>query len=277
MKRIKTLIKIFLFNKRSLIAFILLTLIFALPFTIHYMSNGFVDFCETETKKIYGFFDNILYEGGLEDIDLSQTGISSISEFVDKSGEIDVYYAGGDFVIGYADNSAIDLGNIDLIDGGFPEADNEVVICESLLYECFYNSKVGDQIEIAGNKYVLVGIINDYSVMWNKSQWTDLKYPNVLAKSKAEDHIQAKITLIKNHISFPVSMYETNKNLVVNSNAIENNSGNRYIAPDFVYINTAKSMLNTIKLTTVKSNFDAAFFLFLYLLFFAIFTILSKT
>lgn len=233
--KLSMLVKIFIHSKRLYVSMICLSILFSLPFVVFFISNTFVVFCNSEDEKIYGKFDNILYDGDLYTLDIKESNISSLDAYIEEMGEIEIGAEEGNYIIGYASEKARDMGNIHMIEGGFAKTSDEIVVCESTYYECFYENKIGDYIEIDNHNYKLTGIINDYSVAWNKMQDSDILYPNILTVKSGLENVLYKIILIDNRIDFPEIIYENNRNLIANNNVVINNSSGKYTAPLFVY------------------------------------------
>lgn len=233
--KLSMLVKIFIRSNRLYVSMLCLSILFSLPFVVFYISNTFVDYCKSEDEKIYGKFDNILYDGELSTIDIEESNISFLDSYIDEMGEIEIGAENGDFIIGYASEKAYEIGNIHIIEGEFAKTSDEIIVCESIYYEYFYENKIGDNIEIDNSNYKLTGIINDYSVAWNKMQDEEILYPNILIGKSDLKNILYKIILINNRMDFPEIIYEKNRNLVANNNIVLNNSSGKYVAPFFVY------------------------------------------
>ena len=250
MKKLGLLSKIFLFTRRSLIAVICLSIIFSLPFFVAIISSAFVDLCNGEARSIYGRFDNIIYGYSVEELVVDENPAVNPADFVDYYGEIRVISSDSNLVIGSVDENAIELGNIHLVKGRFPDNDGEICLCESVYYESFYDHDIGGKVIIKGQEYILSGIINDYSVAWNKPIQNDsIKYPDAIIRNLNETEPETIVTLVKNQYPFPEYLYENNRYLIANTNAIEGNSGGKYNAPDFVYMALYVSVILVIVYT----------------------------
>lgn len=100
-----------------------------------------------------------------------------------EAGTINVYasavrsdeYSDREITIGTADEMAVKLNRISLIEGDFPDSSNEIVLEQSFLNFTYPNAKTGDKIkmdlispEFGEKTFILSGIMNNISnLQWN--------------------------------------------------------------------------------------------------------------
>lgn len=236
MRRLVLFARVFFINKRSLIAYIFLSLLFAIPFFVSTISAAFVNYCKTEAEKIFGRFDNILFYSSVDEISHNCNYQIDANVYIDYYGTISVEEEADNTIIGTADNNAKTLGNIHVINGEFPQNKDEICICESLFYEDYSDCEIGSVIVINDQHYRLSGIINDFDVAWNKPPDDfQIQFPNAIVCLSSGGNEHKEIILIKNKYTFPEFAYDTNRNLVANTNVILGNAGAKYNVPDFAF------------------------------------------
>lgn len=83
---------------------------------------------------------------------------------------------GGSDTIGTLDNTLIEMGNLELLEGRFPEKSGEIVVEASLLSALGYDYELNQQIVINFQKdmatwveaeFILCGVLKQYSHLWN--------------------------------------------------------------------------------------------------------------
>lgn len=237
MKKFILILKDIIRSKNSLLVIFSVAFAVLIPIVIFSVSNSFMQAANEECNKIYGYFDNILYKASdLNDFLQEQDNITS-------NGSIKIFENSNDddIIIGHIDDVATKLGNITLISGEYPQNENEVMVCNSLIYKNdAYN--LGSVIAVKGIKYKIVGIINDYYALWNKpSENKNILFPNVLISEKESENytsvIQEHILMI-NDVSFSKEEYLNNDTLIANVNKNTNNESEKYEVPPFVVILT---------------------------------------
>lgn len=72
--------------------------------------------------------------------------------------------------LGYADDTAAELGRIALKEGELPRNEAEIAITESALKVLGAEVKVGDSVNVSGENYVVTGIVDDYGRLWPKGE-----------------------------------------------------------------------------------------------------------
>ena len=237
MRKIVIFFKTFIITKTFLFALCALSVIFSFPFIVSLVSGMLVNLCKEESEKIYGRFDNIIYNVSYEDSLEEITDIDNVERYVEYYGTIDVYEMNGKFLFGAVDKNARELGNICVVKGTLPQKDTEVCLCESLYYELYADYEIGSIISIGNQNYKMVGLINDYSVAWNKPvKDTDYLCPNIIMGGSKHEENDRRILLLKNKTAFPTEAYKTKGNIVSNTNVVVGDSGAKYQAPDFIYI-----------------------------------------
>lgn len=184
MKRIKTLIKISLKsllkknrgNKLFLICIILMILI---PTFLYSTTQSLMNQLEDSHKKVFGNFTDIYYDT----IDRNDTSLDFSDEDL-KSILPGFHYENfGVFYttykqelsnnkvlhLGYADNMALDLAEVTILNGTMPQSNDEIAITESIAV-LLGNKIVGDTVEINRSTYSICGLIQDFGHLWPKGQ-----------------------------------------------------------------------------------------------------------
>ena len=126
-------------------------------------------------KDVYGEFTSIYYDSLEEAGNLSFTE-DQIRDIVGgfRYLEYGCFYSvqqivseEGQLVIGYADNTALRLGRIQVLEGSMPQRTRELAATKTALelLECV-SPKVGETIMLNGEEYLLSGIIQEYGRLW---------------------------------------------------------------------------------------------------------------
>lgn len=251
MKKFSLILKDIFRSKSSLLVIFSIILVIIIPIVLYFTSSSFIDTANKEANKMYGYFDNILY-------DTNDSDEKKYSDFIDSAGKIEVLQNVNsnnsdniDFVIGYFDDTARELASIKLIEGEYPKNQNEIALCNSVIYKNNLSKNIGSIIKIQEKEYKLVGIINDYYALWNKpTDNNDILLPNALisydSKSKYINILQTHF-LLKNSNPFTAEIYSENEMLVSNVNRSEKNEGKKYNIPIFVIVlTTICSVLLTV-------------------------------
>lgn len=237
MRKITAFLKTFIITKSSLFAIGGLSIIFSFPFIVSLVSGMFVNLCKEEAAKTYGRFDNIIYDVSYADNLEKIINVDNVNDYVDFYGTIGICEVDENLSIGTVDKNAIELGNIHIVSGDFPKNNNEICMCESLYYELYSDYEIGSTISIDNRNYQIVGLINDYSAAWNKPD-KDMDYlcPNVIVGEFINESNCRKILLLKNKAAFPTDIYKNQRNIVSNTNVLSGDLGEKYKAPDFIYL-----------------------------------------
>lgn len=233
-------------SRNSIMLFIGLIISVVFPIFIYMVTNSFMVSADQMASQIYGYFDNILYmEEGYVGSDETETVPNLISDYADIFGVIRIYEVEEEeeITVGYIDNNGISLGCVRLLEGKLPEKKDEIAVCNSLIYKNDWKDKLGNPVTIGDKNYILVGIINDYSALWNKPVNNNSIYiPNVLISDDTigenYNNIYQEHFLIKNSVNFDENIYLNNPNLISNVNRANNNSSSKYRLPFFVIILT---------------------------------------
>lgn len=237
MKRLATFLKIFVMTKSFFGSLLALSVVFSFPFIVSFVSSMFVNLCKEEAEILYGRFDNIIYNAAYEDELDELIKLDNVSNYIDLYGTIEILETNGDLLLGAIDKNAMELGNIHIVKGEFPQNSKEVCVCESLYYELYSDYELGSTLLIGNQNYQLVGLINDYFVPWNKPvQDIEYLYPNVILGESNKMISDRKILLLKNKIDFPAEIYKNQKNIVSNTNVLSGDFSEKYKAPGFIYI-----------------------------------------
>lgn len=236
MKKFLLILKDTVRSKNSLLVIFSVAFAVLMPIVIFSTSNSFMQAANEECNKIYGYFDNILYKAD------ESSSVEGIRENATSSGFIKIFQSlNDDIVVGYIDDTAAELGNIRLISGEYPQNDNEIIVCNSLIYKNdTYN--IGSIVTVGNADFRIVGIINDYYAVWNKpAESGDILFPNVLVTEKASKNYPYVIQehlLTVNAASFSQDVYRNNDTLISNVNKTTYNESGKYEVPIFVTVLT---------------------------------------
>lgn len=173
----------------------------------------------------YGDYDFLLYD--MSDDDYLKLLDSDIVQEVGKLSRIGIVSSNDIFVsCGVADRSAADMLSINLIDGNYPEQENEVLVSKGFLTKTGVKPIVGNTIHIntSGNPdetaeedYKIAGIFDTYRyVNGNKEiKWTyqdnedsaEFSYPDIYFSENTAD-LNSDIGFFKNAVVFKVNITE---------------------------------------------------------------------
>lgn len=236
------------FHSRNF-SLILISIAFSIfiPIVMLSVSTSFMYAAETESERVFGSFDNVLYLAN------EFPEIEMLDDYGSLIGTIDIYHSEFDSenrILGYMSEDAIKLANLDLLSGTWPKTENEVVICNSLVYKIKPGLDVGDVVSVAGHNYIISGIVNDYYSVWNKpDDCSGILFPNIIITKNDSENVVKTLQqhlLIKNSLPFPSEMYRNNMTLIANTNRIENDMSGKYRVPSFAILLTTccSTMLN---------------------------------
>lgn len=237
--RIKIALKSFLRKNLSSKSILLCTgLLFLLPSLLYNISSSVMREIDSSQKDVFGAFSDIVYAPMISTDSLDDVS-REIADFLDgynisQKGVISTVYSNqlsvGRIVnAGYADEAACELGRIELVMGRFPVSSNEVALTEGLLHS--FNCELGDEVEIAGDKYILTGAVQDYGRLWvrGNEQIEKEVYPvNAFMTKQAAENLLSKTKTLTNQIL-----------LIKNANNIINQVDSTY---HFININNQKSV-----------------------------------
>lgn len=149
------------------------------------MSAGIQNTFLENRKEIYGEWGRILTE-----LDPQTEAVINENPFIEQKGKIDIYgVLGGDYTenkqsnIGTIDETAWDLGRLELTEGRLPRNADEIAMEYSTLVALGYEDSLGKEITLSilpslefkseekasEHVYTLCGIIKDYQVNWEIS------------------------------------------------------------------------------------------------------------
>lgn len=221
MSYIKISMKSFLrknLNNKALL--LCVSLLILLPSLLYNLSGSVMKEINSSQRDVFGAFSDIVYTptysaDSLDDINEETTAFLNNFNFFQK-GVISTVYSeqisNSRFInVGYADDTALNLGQIKLIDGNFPINADEIAITEGLTH--FWECKSGDIIEIAGSKYTISGIVQDYGRLWVRGIEQDEQniYPiNVFMTKQSTE-----ILLSKTHtLTTQILLTKSNDNII---------------------------------------------------------------
>lgn len=255
MRKLLLLWKDIVRNRNSIGILCSIAISLIIPIVIFTVSNSFFYTANKKAYDVYGYFDNILYRANemISDLTIENQDIQDMKwmEGIEEYGLIYTFEQENNKIfMGYFNPNAIKLSSLKLIAGTYPQKKSEIALCKSVLYKMGLNEELGQNICIGDREYQLVGIIEDYAVVWNKPlEISSVFLPNALLSK--EDAIDCKIEqchlLLKNSIPFSKEMYNDYKDMVSNTNRVINNESGKYNVPIFVYVLTTicNLILNT--------------------------------
>ncbi len=194
---------------------------------------SYIHTSEIKKENEYGIYDYII----VSENETLLENISSSSE-VEKYGKLIVYNIGKNttfrdkcFLIGTADENALNINKIHILNGRMPEEKNEIALERSTLAIFYPNASIGDKINVLiddkQTELVLSAVLSDYS----KKQWqnedNEYSLPNAFISKKAVDtayrnpmftFISVKIPTKQNAGSFLRMLENQNENLRVQDN-----------------------------------------------------------
>ena len=234
-------------ERSSKIVLLAISFSFLVTVLMFIVSGTFIKNVQKQTEDVYGYFDHILYhaEQNADNLLFSQEKIQKkYQPYIKKVGTITLFdYKENqkNIIFGFADQNAKTLGNIHLLKGSFPEKEKDIVVCNSLAYAKHWNNKVGQFIEILGQKYYLSGIINDYSVAWNHLNDESPVFPTILVSKsniylEDKELVNTRHLLIENAKKFQETVYQKHKNLISNENKKIQDTSGRYEIPTFLIV-----------------------------------------
>jgi len=163
-------------NKLFLICIIILLMIPTLQFNV---TQSVMNQVASSQRKVFGNFTDIYYESeksDITDLDFSDSDLSAILPgfHYEEYGIFSIVYQQEIsntkiLRVGFADEKARALAEVTILEGSFPEDQNEVALMESMA-ATLGNKKLGEQIEIEGSKYTISGILQDFGYLWPQSE-----------------------------------------------------------------------------------------------------------
>lgn len=201
-------------KRQTLLIIIAISLSLSFLVTIFNIQGSIEKTEESQRKDIYGEWqaavcdidDNIL-DNLQSNLIIEQYGMSTIYSVIsDKNGGIEYGY------LGTMDDAAIDLGNINLLEGNLPTNENEIAMEMSLLDSLGIPYTVGEEITIYLNevdentlesksvetKFILSGVISNFTSLWK----TNTK--NLVSAIVSSDYANVSTNPISSNIFFTV-------------------------------------------------------------------------
>lgn len=238
---IKLAVKNSIRSRDSLI--VIAGMIFALimPMITISISDTLLNNTLLKAQEIYGEFSNILYDAQdyQKELKLKNNVLTAFGGNDAVEGGSITYLNkqqidGNEYAIGYADDLAIKLGHIKVIEGRFPKEKNEIVLTFSANYK-LGKHQVGDDIVIGNDKFIICGIIADYSAVWSKpSDKNYAQFPNIFISYDAAKVYHQPISvylLLEENINFNSDVYKDITDLVQNINLITEGNKRDYEIP----------------------------------------------
>jgi len=191
------------------------------------VSGAFMRFSAEKAEMLYGTFDNIYYR--MEDNDF----LEEYEAYIGNSGYIHVCYFDGEIVLGSADQEALTLGNIHILEGEMPEVSGEIAVTAEFSYSKTPALTPGDTIMVDGAEYQITGIVNTYASLWNKPKNEETLLPDVLLNAEDGADKQALFchVLIQNKKAFPDEVYDMYPQLLSNTNKVTGSDSAAYEMP----------------------------------------------
>ena len=157
-------------NLRSRILLGIVLILTAIPIVMYSVSSSLLDFVSLEKASVYGSFQYILWDTQtkndasvllpIDEWDFTGTMIVTDHIRLD-SGKI--------ISLGYADQNALTLGDIQLEDGIFPKHPDEIALTRAVLNEIAPHAVCGDSVTLNQTSYQLSGIVRDYGRLSKKT------------------------------------------------------------------------------------------------------------
>jgi len=195
-------------NIRLSAVLIILSLVFSLaaPFCLLNISTSLFENNYRSSLTYHGKYTNIIYSAEriesikeivgnslFDDAAIAKTKVDSLVPelqtnqvgTMDCLGSINVSKEMGTVDIGYANESAIALGNFNLLEGKWPTQSGEVVVERSLFYKLNLDPSINQVIHLSyktangetpERDCKVVGIIDSYSGLWVSDKSLDAKY-----------------------------------------------------------------------------------------------------
>lgn len=180
-KMLKTLVKsMFSRNIATLFIILAISIFLLLPMVLVNASDSVLAMIKQNREQVYGKFTDIYYDYNVsaEENELMLNDSYIAGNFYNMSyrscGVLyiveQLYIDDNKYNMGYADDTAIDLGSITLLQGRWPQNTNEVAVTKSGLEVLGTDIGLNDTVYISGKEYTITGVVSDYGRLWPKGQ-----------------------------------------------------------------------------------------------------------
>ena len=159
-------------KKRYLLLIAILTLSYLMFFFNGFMFSGIKNSISSFYEKRYGLFQCVIFDSDEGQKDLLRENGFEIGSFYIK-GNYDICENDQALTVGSFSPEALKMGNIELLDGRFPEKDDEIALERyTMKYMLPPGTDIGSVISLKDNEgqlteYIVTGIVSDYHLIWN--------------------------------------------------------------------------------------------------------------
>ena len=177
-----------------------------------------------KNKMKYGSHHGIFY-------DVSPKQIDNIDmHHISESGKIYLLGVGkvtqGDVTVGFFDEDALKMRELHLLEGHFPQNNNEIAVEKSQLKKFGSNAAIGSKVSIHldnGEKfYTISGIIRDYSSYWGVSDYQTRgtnTLPEIITYPTSTKEINTVHTHFIFNYKFDMGVYDASKIRILGEDA----------------------------------------------------------
>ena len=211
-------------NLRSRILLGIVLILTAIPVVMYSVSSSLLDFVSLEKASVYGSFQYILWDTQtkndasvllpIDEWDFTGTMIVTDHIRLD-SGKI--------ISLGYADQNALTLGDVQLEDGSFPKHPDEIALTRAVLNELAPHAVCGDSVTLNQTSYQLSGIVRDYGRLWVREEPQIKKDMNPVSAFTVSDTAVCRYRILLVHAPFGQVIHNTSDAFLVNINAASGN------------------------------------------------------
>jgi ABC-type transport system, involved in lipoprotein release, permease component len=150
-----------------------------IPTLLYNTTQSVMNKVEQSHKAVFGNFTDIYYDSVLTDnptLDFSDNDFKAIlPDFhYERFGVFFTTYqqelsSNKTLYVGYADNEALSLAEVTILEGTLPKNNNEIALTQGIA-TLFGNKILGEQVGIAGSTYTISGLIQDFGHLWPKGE-----------------------------------------------------------------------------------------------------------
>lgn len=166
-------------NRGNKLFFVCMILLLFIPALLYNTTQGVMNQVKHSHKMVFGNFTDIYYDSTQTDnltLDFSERDFNArLSGFhYERFGVFFTTYRqelsnNKTLYLGYADNEALSLAEVTLLEGTLPEKDNEIALTQSIA-TLLGNKLIDGQVTIAGSTYTITGLIQDFGHLWPKGE-----------------------------------------------------------------------------------------------------------
>ena len=173
----KSLLRRNIGNKLLLLCMIIL---FLIPVFLYNTTSEITSSLKEQQKMVYGTFNDIYYRDTTSEFE--QVYTSDINELLPfyEYDNYGVFYTvekqeleGNRLLnLGYADDTALELGGVTLDKGRYPQSDDEIALTKGVA-DAIKVSAVGETVKIGAKTFTLCGLVNDFGRLWPRGEIQD--------------------------------------------------------------------------------------------------------